>query len=75
MTGTKAIGDMINYLGDAGADAAEFESLVELNSFGVQFRYDSSWQDGVPIDRPALIDAIHGLQARVRSVLSGPPSA
>lgn len=67
--GIHQIDMLLTYLQDAGMDTQEFRSLSELNSFGVQFRYDSSWRDEAPLDRVAILQAVHALRAKVLSAI------
>ena len=68
------IDTLLHYLSDEGIDIAGFVPLAELNSFGVQFRHDSSWRDEAPIDRSSILEAVRALRVRVESAVAAAPA-
>jgi HEPN domain-containing protein len=54
-------------LQDAGFDVKPYKELISLNSFAVQFRYESMEEDDVPLDRT---DTLHKAEALYKHVLN-----
>lgn len=62
----------INLLADAGEDVTGMSELVDLNPFGVQYRYESLPDDDDVIDRTDLLRQIEELFTRIETLLQSP---
>jgi HEPN domain-containing protein len=60
---------LLDSLDAAGEDTADLDDLVDLNSFAVQYRYESADEDDVPIDRPDVLDKIQRLFDAVQELI------
>jgi HEPN domain-containing protein len=60
---------MIEELFEAGEDVTRLESLVDLNPFAVEYRYQSMGSGDDELDRDAVFHEIEGLLSRVRAVV------
>ncbi len=61
---------MIEELFEAGEDTSTLDSLVDLNPFAVEYRYQSMDSGDDELDRNAVLHEIEGLLARVGKVVS-----
>ncbi len=59
----------INLLSDAGENVAGLYELVDLNPFGVQYRYESLPNDEEVIYRMNLLDKVEALFIRIEKLL------
>jgi HEPN domain-containing protein len=60
---------LIDLLGESGISTEALDPFVDLNSFAVQYRYESLYTDEEPIDRSELAEKIEALIAQVAAVL------
>jgi HEPN domain-containing protein len=60
---------LLNELIKLGGNGREWLDLLELASFGVQFRYEEISLDDEPLDRSALINRIDHLLRTVETVI------
>jgi HEPN domain-containing protein len=60
---------LIEALEEAGEDTSSLDSLVDLNPFAVQFRYESLDSDDEELDRGALLTEIQALFSRVEGLI------
>src|SRR5208283_4266037 len=49
---------LLNRLENQGSDVSALRSLVELNAFAVQFRYEAFESQDEPLDRPAMVGTV-----------------
>lgn len=61
---------LLQILDAAGVDVSIFAHLVDLNSFAVQFRYESLVDSDEPLDRKAIIEDVEQVFFRVRDTLT-----
>lgn len=59
----------VNLLSEAGEDVTGLSDLVDLNPFGVQYRYESLPDDEDELRREELLNKIEQLFYRVESLL------
>mgnify|MGYP003394235948 FL=1 len=59
----------INLLQNAGEDVVGLSDLVDLNPFGVQYRYESLPDDDDHLDRVELLGKIEHLFSRIEKLL------
>lgn len=59
----------VNLLSEAGEDVTGLSDLVDLNPFGVQYRYESLPDDEDELRREELLNKIEQLFFRVESLL------
>jgi HEPN domain-containing protein len=57
-------------LQDAGFDVKPYKELISLNSFAVQFRYESMEEDDVPLDRTDTLLKAEALYKHVLNFMS-----
>ncbi|MBD3239838.1 MAG: HEPN domain-containing protein [Chitinivibrionales bacterium] len=62
---------LLNELRKSGVAIDQWLDILELTSFGVQFRYEELDACDEPIDRPAMISRIRQLFACVDSEING----
>jgi HEPN domain-containing protein len=62
---------LIDLLGESGVSTGALDPFVDLNSFAVQYRYESLYADEEPIDRPGLAGMIELLIVQVAGVFHG----
>jgi HEPN domain-containing protein len=60
---------LIDELAEAGEDTSSLDSLVDLNSFAVEYRYQSIDPGEDELDRNAVLREIESLLARVSGVV------
>ena len=60
---------MIEGLFEAGEDTARLDTLVDLNPFAVEYRYQSMDSGDDELDRLSILHEIEDLLARVSQVL------
>jgi HEPN domain-containing protein len=60
---------LLNRVEKLGCDVNALRSLVELNAFAVQFRYEAFESPDEPLDRPSIISAADGLFYKVSLLL------
>jgi HEPN domain-containing protein len=60
---------LLNTVEKLGCDVNALRSLVELNAFAVQFRYEAFESPDEPLDRPSIISAADGLFYKVSLLL------
>jgi HEPN domain-containing protein len=66
---THNINILLQILDTVGADVSPFDSLVDLNSFAVQFRYESLLDYDESLNREALIEDVEKLFECVSNIL------
>ena len=62
---------LFNLLRNKGADASSFSALTEYTPYAVQFRYEATGHDAVPIERQESLGLVDSLLARVQLELRG----
>ena len=62
---------LFNLLRNKGADASSFSALTEFTPYAVQFRYEATGHDAVPIERQESLGLVDSLLARVQLELRG----
>jgi HEPN domain-containing protein len=62
---------LIDLLGERGVPTATLDPFVDLNSFAVQYRYESLYSNEEPINRQELATAIDSLIERVSIAIRG----
>ena len=60
---------LIQTLDNEGEDTTNLNSLVDLNPFAVQYRYELLAMDDDELDRTALINEIQALFDRVQGII------
>jgi HEPN domain-containing protein len=60
---------LIDGLDGAGEEVAALEELVDLNSFAVQYRYETADEDDEPINRREVLDKIQRVFDRVEEII------
>ncbi len=60
---------LMDKLDDLGQDVSDFSSIIDLNPFAVQYRYESLDSDDEELDRIALLNRIHALFDRIEMLL------
>jgi HEPN domain-containing protein len=61
---------LIDTLGDEGADTSSLNSLVDLNPFAVQYRYEFLDADDDQLDRSSTFQEIQSLYDRVVGLMN-----
>jgi HEPN domain-containing protein len=67
---THDLDDLLDELEDAGQDVKDLGSLVDLNPFAVQFRYEAGADGDTPVDRQSLLQDVAALIARIKKVFA-----
>ena len=60
---------LIDSLDGSGEEVAALGELVDLNSFAVQYRYETADEDDEPINRRDVLDKIQRLFERVEEII------
>jgi HEPN domain-containing protein len=60
---------LIDSLDGSGEEVAALGELVDLNSFAVQYRYETADEDDEPINRREVLDKIQRLFERVEEII------
>ena len=60
---------LLNSLSDLGVDIGDLTDLVDLNSFAVQYRYESFDTDDEELDRAELLQTLETLFDRMKQEL------